>query len=526
MKINQPVTQFEEHYDSSMNILSTTDLKGAITYVNHDFISVSGFELDELVGRNHNMVRHPDMPPAAFKGLWDTVKSGQSWMGIVKNRCKNGNYYWVDAFVTPIDRNGAVAEYQSVRRKPKKEFVARAEKIYPELMAGKTPGVLKRGLSLTTKALLSSLIPTALMALVIAGFDLSGRWAALSLLGALAISGFSLWQIFIPYRKLVKQAHVKLQDSVAQYIYTGRSDDLGQLMLLIKTLESETAGLIGRIADSANGLSDGATVLSSAVTQSESGVRHQVTETEQVATAINEMSASVQEVARNAQNSSSAAVKGLQEVMNGKQIVDESMQAIQDLKQEIAQASIVIAEVNESSNSIEGILDVIGGVAEQTNLLALNAAIEAARAGDAGRGFAVVADEVRSLANRTQSSTNEIRQMIERLQSNASKAVEVMEAGQQQTDICVDQNAQTVSSLDSIYTAIELISDMNTQIASAVEQQSSVAEEINKSVYSIRDMSGQNLTAVELSAQTSTEMLSISSGFSELSAQFWAKQNS
>jgi len=525
MKINQPTTQIEQQFDSSMNILSTTDLKGAITYVNDDFISISGFEQDELIGRNHNMVRHPDMPPAAFQMLWDTVKSGQSWMGVVKNRCKNGNHYWVDAYVTPIEKNGAVSEYQSVRRKPNTEFVKRAEKIYPDLLAGKMPRALKKGLSFTTRVLLTALIPTALTAFVIVGFNFSSQVTAMSLLGALAVSGLLLWQVFIPFRNLVKQAHQKSQDQVAQHIYTGRNDDIGQLMLLIKMLESETAGLVGRIADSANSLSDSSSMLSSAVTQSESGVRHQVNETEQVATAVNEMSASVQEVAQNAQSSSNAAVNGLQEVTSGKQIVDEGMCAIQELKKEIEQATLVIAEVNENSKNISGILDVIGGVAEQTNLLALNAAIEAARAGEAGRGFAVVADEVRSLANRTQSSTSEIRQMIDSLQSNASKAVEVMEVGQRKTDVCVEQNAQTVTTLDTIYTAIELIADMNTQIAAAVEQQSSVAEEINKSVYSIRDMSEQNLSSVELSAQISTEMLSISTGFSELSKQFWAKQN-
>ncbi len=120
MKINHPVTDVEKQFSIDANILSTTDLKGAITYINPDFIDISGFPEDELLHKNHNVVRHPDMPPAAFQSLWDTVKSGNPWMGMVKNRCKNGDYYWVDALVTPIEQNGETIEYQSVRYKPEK----------------------------------------------------------------------------------------------------------------------------------------------------------------------------------------------------------------------------------------------------------------------------------------------------------------------------------------------------------------------------------------------------------------------
>lgn len=524
MKKNLPVTQQELDYDSHLNILSTTNTKGAITYVNPDFIRISGFEEDELLGRNHNMVRHPDMPPAAFADLWDTVKGGQSWMGIVKNRCKNGDHYWVDAYVTPIERDGQIAEYQSVRRKPERACVERAEKIYAPLMDNKKPRQLTTAPGLSVQLLLAVAIP-ALLALL-----LSAQWLGTSAtqlllpLIAMLISGLAIWLITQPFRVLARQAETVIDNPVARYIYTGRNDDIGQIQLAMKMLRSETGGLVGRIADSAQTLTSGSAELSSAVSQSESGVRQQFAETDQVAAAVNQMSASIQEVAGNAQSSSDAAASGLTEVTQGKQVVDESRRSIQDLKREIEQAVAVIADVEQSSNSINKILDVIGEIAEQTNLLALNAAIEAARAGDAGRGFAVVADEVRMLATRTQTSTDEIREMIEKLQSSSTKAVVAMQQGQQQTETCVQQNNETVSALDSIYTAIEMINNMNTQIATAVEQQGAVADEINRSVYSIRDMSEQNLEAVEQSAMTSDQMLSVSQGFSELSRQFWARQ--
>ncbi|WP_299177830.1 PAS domain-containing methyl-accepting chemotaxis protein [uncultured Neptuniibacter sp.] len=525
MKQNLPVTQVEESYDSSLNILSTTNLKGAITYVNKDFTKVSGFTESEILGKNHNVVRHPDMPPAAFEDLWSTIKTGNSWMGIVKNRCKNGNHYWVDAYVTPIQKNGSISEYQSVRRKPRDEYVARAERVYPSLMKGKIPSHLKNSLGLPTKTLLMSLIPI----LTCIGLQLATGLSPLLSIGISLLSGFvtlaGLLALFRPYNHLVKQSQKVTKNPVARYIYTGRNDDIGQLQLVMKMLESETAGLVGRISDTAHSLTSEASSLSSAVSQSEAGVKQQFSETDQVAAAVNQMSASIQEVAGNAQNSSSAAASSLDEVLKGKQVVDNSVNAIKALEGDISSASSVITEVEHSSNNISNILNVIGEIADQTNLLALNAAIEAARAGDAGRGFSVVADEVRSLASRTQTSTEEIRQMIEELQGAAKKAVAVMETGREKTDQCVAQSIDTANSLNTIHSSIELISDMNTQIASAVEQQSAVADEINRSVYSIRDMSEQNMTAVTTSSQTSEQMLDISRDFSELSAQFWAKQN-
>ena len=138
MKVNMPVTGVERDYSEDDVILSTTNTKGQITYVNEDFETISGFEKSELKNQSHNIVRHPDMPPAAFEDLWSTIKANKSWMGIVKNRCKNGDHYWVNAFVTPISRNGKIDEYQSVRTKPNREDVKRAEAIYQRLNNNKS----------------------------------------------------------------------------------------------------------------------------------------------------------------------------------------------------------------------------------------------------------------------------------------------------------------------------------------------------------------------------------------------------
>lgn len=130
MRTNEPVTNIQKDYDAAQKIVSTTDTKGVITSINHDFINISGFTEEELIGQAHNLVRHPSMPQMAFKELWDSNKAEKPWMGMVKNRCKNGDHYWVDAFVTPIVENGQVLGYQSVRQKPTEEMIEQAEKIY------------------------------------------------------------------------------------------------------------------------------------------------------------------------------------------------------------------------------------------------------------------------------------------------------------------------------------------------------------------------------------------------------------
>jgi len=522
LKINTPVTQQEEQFSDSANILSTTDLKGAITYVNPDFIKVSGFAKDELLGRNHNMVRHPDMPPAAFAELWRRAKSGQSWMGLVKNRCKNGNHYWVDAFVTPIEKNGALAEYQSIRRKPARDCVQRAERIYPQLLAGKKriPQLRSVRLGLTARLLLALLLPNLL------ALGLTQLWPGLQLplwIGALLLTALLNVLVMEPWRLLAKQAQGMLDDPVARYVYTGRNDGIGQVQLIMKMFRSERDGLVGRIADSAHQLQDEAASLSAAVDQSRRGVQSQLAEMEQSAVAISEMSASVQEVATNAQQSSVAAAQALEEVNHGKRSVDATTASVHQLKELIAQAANVIAQVDQRSQNIAGILNVIGDISDQTNLLALNAAIEAARAGETGRGFAVVADEVRSLSTRTQSSTEEIRQMIDQLQASARDAVAAMQQGQKQADQSVQLSDETVSALNQVLTAITRISDMNVQTASAVEQQSSVAQEIDRSINAINLMSEQNLEAAEQSAEAGRHVLQVATDFNALAAQFWQR---
>lgn len=525
MKKNLPVTGKEQKYDLHANILSTTDLKGAITYVNPDFIEISGFGEDELLGKNHNIVRHPDMPPAAFHDLWQTIKAGKKWMGIVKNRCKNGDHYWVDAFVTPIIRNGEVVEYQSVRRLPNQEDVARAEALYTGLNAGRPAEALLRAsipikwklagipllISLLTSVAVTAWLPALPFALLLAPI-------ALGILGSL-----SSLVLFAPIHRAVKVADVFVDSTLAVKVFGGRIDEAGILLAALKKSAAETMGVVGRIADASAGLSEESAQLVSAAGKNTAGVAAQHEETDQVATAVNEMSASIQEIAESAQRTQDAAGNANHAAGEGELRVDKAMKSIEMLAKEVIGATESLRRLENDSNAISQILDVIRGIAEQTNLLALNAAIEAARAGEQGRGFAVVADEVRGLANRSREATSEIQALIERLQSTSLEAATVMTKGKEQATDSVSQASLAVDALGAIKSAVRQINDMSTQIATAVNEQSAVAEEINRSVARIREVSESTLTRTKQSEGASRAVSETARQLDALAEQFWAK---
>ncbi len=297
-------------------------------------------------------------------------------------------------------------------------------------------------------------------------------------------------------------------------------DELGMAASAFNSMVEKFRLGMQRVMDSAAQLSTTAEQTSVITTQTDQAIQSQLSETTQLATAMNQMSATVREVAANTHATSKAASDAHRETQAGHQAMEETKEQIGQLAADVDNAAGVIHRLELDSEQIGTVLDVIKGIAEQTNLLALNAAIEAARAGEQGRGFAVVADEVRTLASRTQHSTEEINQMIETLQAGSKQAVQVMEQSRNKARVATEQVTRTSESLQVISAAIERINDMSSQIASAAEEQSAVAEEINHNVVQINDMTEQTATGSRQTSEAGNELSRLASELQSLVSRF------
>ena len=334
--------------------------------------------------------------------------------------------------------------------------------------------------------------------------------------------------IFISFYLSVMQSITELRKGIEQlatgdlttHIKLATCDETHLIAQQANAMAQQFRELVNKVIDSTQLVAAAADELAETSEKTNQGLNEQKLQTDQVATAMNEMSATVQEVAQSAAATSEATHSAQQEVNRGNDVVSNTVKTINALANEIQATAELVHKLGEQSDDIGQVVDVIRGIAEQTNLLALNAAIEAARAGEQGRGFAVVADEVRTLAGRTQQSTQEIQQMIEQLQAGAQKAMQAMQASENRTDEGVAKAASAGDSLGSIHSSVNIITDMSAQIASAAEQQSAVAEEINRNIIEIADIADQNSTASNQTASASAELSRLSNELKKMVAVF------
>jgi len=293
-------------------------------------------------------------------------------------------------------------------------------------------------------------------------------------------------------------------------------DEMSHIAEVFNHMAEKFSAMVSKVQSSTSQVATASEQMTAITVKTAEGVSQQQNDTTQVATAITEMSATVQEVASNASSAATEANNANVTANNGKVIVNDAVESITLLANEINNTAEVIENLKKESEDIGSVLDVIKGIAEQTNLLALNAAIEAARAGEQGRGFAVVADEVRTLAQRTQESTQEIENMISQLRSSANEAVSSMERGTAGVSNTVAKANQAGEALNSIVSAIAIINDMNTQIASASEEQSAVAEEINRNINNISQISDQAAESTQQTSTSSAELAGLADELQEL----------
>jgi aerotaxis receptor len=527
MRINTPVTQNEYVMEDGRTIVSSTDLKGKINYANPYFIEVSGFAEEELLGAPQNIVRHPDMPAEAFADLWDTIRSGTPWTGMVKNRCKNGDFYWVLANVTPIIENGKPVGYLSVRTKPSRVQVREADALYHEIKAGNprrlrivhgrvesTSFAARLGrmlrFSLNSQIAMAAGLAGGLLALMAASLLFNsdaGLAAARSWMGAAVLIALAALLLFarnmyvnvsLPLRQALHAARMMAGGDLTASIDIRRDDEVGRLLGALRQTNVNLHSIIGDVRANFEEISQATGEIADGNMDLSGRTESQASSLQQTAASMEELTSTVQQSASNVASANQLAERARQVAAHGGDIV--------------AQVVSTMDDINASSSRILDIIGLIDGIAFQTNILALNASVEAARAGEEGRGFAVVASEVRNLAQRSASAAKEIKSLID-------DSLQKVQAGTALTNTAGQTMGEVIES-------VRRVSQVMSEISDSTREQSTGIGQVNQAVIQIDDLTQQNAALVEQAAAAAGNLAEQTRCVSQAMAVFKLKGDS
>lgn len=503
MRVNLPVTSEEYVLPDGEVIVTRTDLKGRITYANDAFLRSAGFTREELLGKAHNIVRHPDMPPAAFADLWVTIQAGQPWSALVKNRRKDGGFYWVRANVTPIVENGTPVGYVSMRTKPDRAEIEAASELYAKMREDRLRGVVLKG-----GVLLRTGLPGVLQRLWNARFS-TRCWATAALfavlfgsiatllygvpgtaaLAALIVSGlgvlgsivFGIWsvvQIGVPVCRARHTANRVAAGEVTLAFPSHGDPELQGLFRMLDQMNAKLVGVLRDVGASSSAVDEAARSIAEGTADLSRRTEQQAAALEETASSMEELTSTVKQNADNARQANELAVGASKIAVKGGEVVGHVVDTMRG--------------ISKSSKRIADIISVIDGIAFQTNILALNAAVEAARAGEQGRGFAVVAAEVRMLAQRSAAAAKEIKDLI-------ASSVRSVEDGAR----LVDDAGKT---MEEIVSSVGRVTSIMSDISAASGEQSQGIEQVNQAVSHMDQTTQQNAALVEEAAAASETM--------------------
>jgi aerotaxis receptor len=498
-----------------------------IVEANEAFAKLSGYRVEEMLGKAHNLVRHPDMPKEAFADMWKSLKAGRPWQGVVKNRRQDGGYYWVLATVSPVREEGRVVGFQSLRRRPSQEQVRAARTAYEKIRHGKSGLRVIEGHVVPERSAFAQnwsrpdvQIGFAMLIALAAGLsgfilDAWDRGSQFLRGGAAAIFAASmLCALYILLRTLpnLRRDLGEMEAYLDSILSSGdmridcqldrqvRSGNIARKLCLLVSWVQSTIQCIG---DAVIPVQDGAQKIQIAITEIDQAAKSQNMATASVAAASTELDLTIREVAEHLQETEVAVSQTGQRAVSGAEVSQRATDKIQNLAAAIKKASVEVEALGTSTAEVGAIAAVIKEIADQTNLLALNASIEAARAGEAGRGFAVVANEVRSLADRTMKATAKIDALIGTIKGDSDRAITGMRTGATQVAEGVSLVQEAQISLNEINNLMGDAVHKVSEIATASSQQTEAMNEISTSITHVAAMTEENVSVV----QSTTEQI-------------------
>lgn len=478
-------------------LICRTDLEGRIQQCSEAFAGAHGYLVQELLQHSFERLREPLMPAPVFTRLWQTLRDAGPWMGIVCNRHKDGQQVWHNLYVKPVFGDDGVVGYGAVYLPVDAQQIARAQALYARWK--------RHGCAVSPAGTISRLLNAHWPALLVAGGLSagagalpSGLWSGvLPGLALVAGSGWQHWRQQCQLRAALARHPKAFSDPLLAALYCDQGGAIARVNMALTTDEARLQTALIRIGLSGRMIDEKMAALTRLIQHEAQRLEHQRNETDQSVVALSQMSTTIQEVSRNLHETVAATHQALTLSDQGQRLSGDSLTAMQRLDEAVVQVAVAAGELAQATEAIGSITDIISDIAGQTNLLALNAAIEAARAGDAGRGFSVVADEVRQLATRTQEATRKIQPLLQRFRSTTEQTVQLSRDGQALAGQSTEAVQVVRESFVGVNRALDQISLMSVQIASATEEQGEVAQGLSRQIMQVAELCRQSATKAQ-----------------------------